>query len=204
MRKWSVGLWRNLVLKLFRISFVVDGRKLGPPGRNVFKRRSLEKMMRIDISVAAQSLKLFDDAGLLLREYQISSAAKGVGEQAGSYQTPRGRHRIRARIGDGLPLGAVLRGRRPTGEICTPELMLAQPDRDWILTRILWLCGDEPGKNRGGQVDTMRRYVYIHGTPDSAVLGVPGSHGCIRMRNTDMVDLFDRVPVGTPVNISED
>jgi lipoprotein-anchoring transpeptidase ErfK/SrfK len=160
--------------------------------------------MRIDISVAAQSLKLFDDAGLLLREYQISSAAKGVGERAGSYQTPRGRHRIRARIGDGLPLGAVLRGRRPTGEICTPELMLAQPDRDWILTRILWLCGDEPGKNRGGQVDTMRRYVYIHGTPDSAVLGVPGSHGCIRMRNTDMVDLFDRVPVGTPVNISED
>lgn len=160
--------------------------------------------MRIDISVAAQSLKLFDDAGLLLREYQISSAAKGVGEQAGSYQTPRGRHRIRARIGDGLALGAVLRGRRPTGEICTPELMLAQPDRDWILTRILWLCGEEPGKNRGGQVDTMRRYVYIHGTPDSAVLGVPGSHGCIRMRNTDMVDLFDRVPVGTPVNISED
>ena len=160
--------------------------------------------MRIDISVAAQSLTLFDDAGLLLREYRISSAAKGVGERAGSYQTPRGRHRIRARIGDGLPLGAVLRGRRPTGEICTPELMLAQPDRDWILTRILWLCGEEPGKNRGGQVDTMRRYVYIHGTPDSAVLGVPGSHGCIRMRNTDMVDLFDRVPVGTPVNISED
>lgn len=160
--------------------------------------------MRIEISVAAQSLKLLDDEGGLLREYLISSAAKGVGEQAGSYQTPRGRHRIRARIGDGLPLGAVLRGRRPTGEICTPELMAAQPDRDWILTRILWLCGEEPGKNRGGQVDTMRRYVYIHGTPDSAVLGVPGSHGCIRMRNTDMVDLFDRVPVGTPVLISED
>ena len=159
--------------------------------------------MRIEISVAAQTLKLLDDAGQLLRQYTISSAAKGVGEQMGSYQTPRGRHRIRARIGDGLPLGAVLRGRRPTGEICTPELMAAQPDRDWILTRILWLCGEEPGKNRGGQVDTMRRYVYIHGTPDSAVLGVPGSHGCIRMRNTDLVDLFNRVPVGTPVNISE-
>lgn len=159
--------------------------------------------MRIEISVAAQTLKLLDDAGQLLRQYTISSAAKGVGEQMGSYQTPRGRHRIRARIGDGLPLGAVLRGRRPTGEICTPELMVAQPDRDWILTRILWLCGEEPGKNRGGQVDTMRRYVYIHGTPDSAVLGVPGSHGCIRMRNTDLVDLFNRVPVGTPVNISE-
>lgn len=159
--------------------------------------------MRIEISVAAQSLKLFGKDGELLREYMISSAAKGVGEQMGSYQTPRGQHRIRARIGDGLPLGAVLRGRRPTGEVCTPELMAAQPDRDWILTRILWLCGEEPGKNRGGQVDTMRRYVYIHGTPDSVALGVPGSHGCIRMRNTDMVDLFDRVPVGTPVVISE-
>ena len=159
--------------------------------------------MRIEISVAGQTLQLLDDAGQLLRQYPVSSAAKGVGEQMGSYQTPRGRHRIRARIGDGLPLGAVLRGRRPTGEICTPELMAAQPDRDWILTRILWLCGEEPGKNRGGQVDTMRRYVYIHGTPDSAVLGVPGSHGCIRMRNADMVDLFNRVPVGTPVFISE-
>ncbi len=159
--------------------------------------------MRIEISVAAQTLQLLDDAGQLLRQYTISSAAKGVGEQMGSYQTPRGRHRIRARIGDGLPLGTVLRGRRPTGEICTPELLAAQPDRDWILTRILWLCGEEPGKNRGGQVDTMRRYVYIHGTPDSAVLGVPGSHGCIRMRNTDIVDLFNRVPLGTPVNISE-
>ena len=159
--------------------------------------------MRIEISVAAQTLQLLDDAGQLLRQYTISSAAKGVGEQMGSYQTPRGRHRIRARIGDGLPLGAVLRGRRPTGEICTPELMAAQPDRDWILTRILWLCGEEPGKNRGGQVDTMRRYVYIHGTPDNVMLGVPGSHGCIRMRNTDMVDLFNRVPVGTPVSISE-
>ena len=160
--------------------------------------------MQIEISVAAQTLQLLDDAGQLLREYKISSAAKGLGEQMGSYQTPRGRHRIRARIGDGLPLGAVLRGRRPTGEVCTPELMLAQPDRDWILTRILWLCGEETGKNRGGQVDTMRRYVYIHGTPDSVALGVPGSHGCIRMRNTDMVDLFDQVPVGTPVVISED
>ena len=159
--------------------------------------------MWIEISVAGQTLQLLDDAGQLLRQYPVSSAAKGVGEQMGSYQTPRGRHRIRARIGDGLPLGAVLRGRRPTGEICTPELMAAQPDRDWILTRILWLCGEEPGKNRGGQVDTMRRYVYIHGTPDSAVLGVPGSHGCIRMRNADMVDLFNRVPVGTPVIISE-
>ena len=159
--------------------------------------------MRIDISIAQQRLTLSDDDGKVLRAYAVSTAAKGAGEQMGSYQTPRGRHRIRARIGDGLPLGAVLRGRRPTGEICTPALMAEQPDKDWILTRILWLCGEEPGFNRGGLVDTMRRYVYIHGTPDETALGVPGSHGCIRMRNSELVELFDRVPVGTPVIIRE-
>ena len=161
-------------------------------------------LMKIDISIASQTLRLLNDSGQTLETYLISSGAKGVGEQMGSFQTPRGQHRIRAKIGDGLPLGAVMRGRRPTGEICTTALMAAQPHRDWILTRILWLCGEEPGKNRGGLVDTMRRYIYIHGTPDTVSLGVPGSHGCIRMRNTDMVDLFDRVPVGTPVMIRED
>ena len=159
--------------------------------------------MRIDVSIADQTLTLFDDNDAVVKRYSVSTAAKGAGEQMGSYQTPRGRHRIRARIGDGLPLGAVLRGRRPTGEICTPELMAAQPGKDWILTRILWLCGEEPGFNRGGEVDTMRRYVYIHGTPEDTELGVPGSHGCIRMRNTELVELFDRVPVGTPVLIRE-
>lgn len=159
--------------------------------------------MRIDVSIADQTLTLFDDNDAVVKRYSVSTAAKGAGEQMGSYQTPRGRHRIRARIGDGLPLGAVLRGRRPTGEICTPELMAAQPGKDWILTRILWLCGEEPGFNRGGDVDTMRRYVYIHGTPDDTELGVPGSHGCIRMRNSELVELFDRVPVGTPVLIRE-
>lgn len=159
--------------------------------------------MRIDVSIADQTLTLFDDNDAVMKRYSVSTAAKGAGEQMGSYQTPRGLHRIRARIGDGLPLGAVLRGRRPTGEICTPELMAAQPGKDWILTRILWLCGEKPGFNRGGEVDTMRRYVYIHGTPDDTALGVPGSHGCIRMRNSDLVELFDRVPVGTPVLIRE-
>lgn len=159
--------------------------------------------MRIEVSIADQTLTLFDDAGVVIKQYRVSTAAKGAGEQMGSYQTPRGRHRIRAKIGHGLPLGAVLRGRRPTGEVCTPALMAAQPGKDWILTRILWLCGEEPGVNRGGQVDTMRRYVYIHGTSDETTLGVPGSHGCVRMANTDMVELFDRAPVGTPVLIRE-
>ncbi|GIX26518.1 MAG: L,D-transpeptidase [Burkholderiales bacterium] len=121
----------------------------------------------------------------------------------GSFKTPRGRHRIRAKIGAGQPVNTVFVGRRPTGEIFTPELAAQHPDRDWILTRILWLSGCEPGFNRLGEVDSMRRYIYIHGAPDTVPMGVPASHGCIRMRNVDVMDLFDRVPVGTPVEILE-
>ncbi len=121
----------------------------------------------------------------------------------GSFKTPRGRHRIRAKIGAGQPVNTVFVGRRPTGEIFTPELAARHPDRDWILTRILWLSGCEPGFNRLGEVDSMRRYIYIHGAPDTVPMGVPASHGCIRMRNVDVMDLFDRVPVGTPVEILE-
>ena len=94
-------------------------------------------------------------------------------------------------------------GRRPTGETYSPELSNQYPNRDWILTRILWLCGEEKGLNRGGNVDTMRRYIYIHGAPDSHAMGVPSSHGCIKMRNKDVVDLFNRVTVGVPVHIVE-
>ena len=113
----------------------------------------------------------------------------------------RGRHVIRARIGAGQPLGAAFRGRRPTGEVWSPEMAAAQPERDWILTRILWLSGREPGRNRWGDVDSMRRYIYIHGTPDTEPMGVPLSIGCVRMRNRDVVELFDLVPAGTPVEI---
>lgn len=160
--------------------------------------------MHIRISVARQTLELFADDGAILRTYRVSTAKAGVGEVSGSYQTPRGHHLIRAKIGDGQPANAVFVRRRPTGEIWTPELHAQFPGRDWILTRILWLSGCEPGRNRLGQVDTMRRYIYIHGSPDHAEMGVPGSHGCVRMNNADMVDLFDRVPCYTPVEISED
>ncbi len=110
---------------------------------------------------------------------------------------------IRARIGAGQPENAVFVARRPSGEIYTPELAAAFPDRDWILTRILWLSGCEPEKNRLGCVDSMRRYIYIHGSPDSATMGTPGSRGCIRMRNADLLQLFDRVPPYTSVEITE-
>ena len=156
--------------------------------------------LHIEVSIAAQRLDLFD-AGTRIRSYSVSTAANGPGEQAGSYCTPRGRHRIRAKVGAGLPLGAVLRGRRPTGEVCDEAAWLAAPERDWILTRILWLCGEEPGVNRGGSVDTFRRYIYIHGTPDAVGLGQPGSRGCVRMRNRDVAELFDLVVTGAPVHL---
>jgi lipoprotein-anchoring transpeptidase ErfK/SrfK len=119
----------------------------------------------------------------------------------GSGCTPRGLHRVRLRIGAGCLPGTVFRGRRPTGEVYGPELAAAYPERDWILTRILWLTGCEPGRNRGGGVDTLRRFIYIHGCPDAAPMGEPRSHGCIRMRNADLILLFDDTPVGTPVEI---
>lgn len=133
----------------------------------------------------------------------VSTALNGVGERNGTGCTPRGRHVVRARIGDGLPQGAVLRGRRWTGEIWTQALHEQFPGRDWILTRILWLSGCEPGFNRLGAVDTFRRYIYLHGTPDTEPMGVPLSHGCVRLRNTDLLALFPRVPVGCPVLIDE-
>ena len=155
---------------------------------------------RIRIDFGSQTLELLEGPRVLAR-FAVSTAALGAGEQEGSEQTPRGLHEVRAKIGAGAPEGAVFAGRRPTGEVCDAELMRAEPGRDWILTRILWLRGLEPGRNRSGRVDSMRRYIYIHGTPEEATIGTPASHGCIRMRNADIIDLFDRVAIGTPVEI---
>ena len=160
--------------------------------------------VHLHISIASQTLTLFDDADQVLARYPVSTASRGAGELRGSYCTPCGTHLIRARIGAGQPINTVFVARRPSGEVYSPELAAAFPERDWILTRILWLSGCEPGRNRLGPVDTMRRYIYIHGCPDTATVGVPESHGCIRMRNEDLVDLFDRVAVYTPVEITED
>jgi len=155
----------------------------------------------IRVVVATQTLELFDPAGVLIRRYSVSTACNGVGERSGSHRTPRGRHIIRAKIGAGAAENAVFSARRPTGEIWSPQLAERHPGRDWILTRILWLSGCEPGFNRLGDVDTMRRYIYIHGAPDTAEIGRPGSIGCIRMRSRDIMELFDLVPAYTPVEI---
>lgn len=152
------------------------------------------------MDLRAQRLDLLE-GDRVLTSYPVSTAAKGAGEQEGSEQTPRGLHEIRAKIGAGAPIGAVFVGRRPTGEICTPERVQAEPGRDWIVTRILWLRGRERGRNRLGDVDTMRRYIYIHGTPHETALGKPASHGCIRMRSADVIELFDSVEPGIPVEI---
>ena len=156
----------------------------------------------IEVDLGAQRLRLFEGT-TPLATYPVSTAVNGPGELAGSECTPRGRHLVRAKIGGGLPLGAVFVSRRPTGERWSPALADAEPGRDWILTRILWLSGCERGRNRLGSVDTMRRFIYIHGAPDGLPLGTPASHGCVRMANPDVVALFDAVPVGTPVVIHE-
>ena len=159
----------------------------------------------IEIDLRLQRLYLFEPApegDILLRQYPVSTSLNGAGEQNGSYCTPRGRHRIAEKIGAGAPLFAAFKARVPTGEIWTPQMDAQEPGRDWILTRILWLEGQEPGRNQGGTVDTHDRYIYIHGTHEEHKLGTPVSHGCIRMRNADVAELFDLVDVGTEVRIS--
>ena len=157
--------------------------------------------MHIRISLPAQTLELIADDGMLVRRYSVSTSKNGAGELRGSECTPTGRHIVRAKIGGDMPAFTVFKGRRPTGEIWTPEL--DEPGKDWILSRILWLSGMERGINRLGIVDTMRRYIYIHGCSESAPMGVPVSHGCIRMRNADVIDLYELVPIYTTVSIVE-
>ncbi|MGJ0516829.1 MAG: L,D-transpeptidase family protein [Methylomicrobium sp.] len=157
----------------------------------------------LDISIANQCLSLIEN-GLIAKSYPVSTAKNGPGEGKGSECTPRGWHRIRAKIGEGQPIYAVFKGRRPTGETYSPELCRLYPERDWILTRILWLGGLEPGKNRYREVDSAWRYIYIHGCPDELMRGKPESHGCIRMRNADVLELFERVEAGIKVLIHED
>lgn len=159
--------------------------------------------MRITVSLPAQTLLVHDDAFVPVRRYSVSTAIKGAGEANGSFCTPRGQHIIRAKIGAGAAANTVFVGRRPSGEIWSAELAAQFPERDWMLTRILWLSGTQPGRNRLGSCDTMRRYVYLHGSPDTAAMGVPGSIGCVRMRNADIIDLFDLVSAYTRVDIDD-
>jgi lipoprotein-anchoring transpeptidase ErfK/SrfK len=156
----------------------------------------------IKIELDRQRLSLFEGERLL-SEWPVSTALNGPGELADSGCTPRGEHRVRIKIGNGAPPNTVFVGRRPTGEVYDESLAAAHPGRDWILTRILWLTGAEPGVNRGSGCDTLRRYIYIHGCPDGEPVGEPRSHGCVRMRNADVIELFDQVEPGTRVVIAD-
>lgn len=160
----------------------------------------MQKWCRVDATKQTLECREHDN---LIVTYPVSTAANGLGERINSEQTPRGWHCIRAKIGTAQASNTVFVGRRPTGEIYTPDLAAQCGPRDWILTRILWLSGLEPGKNRLGEVDTMRRYIYFHGTPDSTKLGQIGSRGCIRMRNNDIIRFFDWVEPGTKVLIEK-
>lgn len=160
----------------------------------------MKEQRYIDIDIQAQMLYLREH-GTSVQSYSVSTGLLGVGQQKGSFKTPLGLHYVRAKIGKDAPINAVFVGRRQTGEIYTPELREQAKDRDWILTRILWLSGLELGRNRLGDNDTFRRYIYIHGSPEEARMGVPGSHGCIRMHNQDIIELFDKISVGIKVFI---
>lgn len=158
--------------------------------------------LMLDVSIADQRLVVIEN-GRVVVDYPVSTAKNGPGQLKGSECTPTGLHTIRAKIGTGAPLKSVFVGRRPSGEIYTPQLAVQYPQRDWILSRILWLGGLEPGHNRYGDVDSSWRYIYIHGCPDHLMQGVPASHGCIRMNNQDVIELFDKVDAGCRVLIHE-
>jgi lipoprotein-anchoring transpeptidase ErfK/SrfK len=162
--------------------------------------------MHIQISISDQTLS-FIDKNNLIKQYSISTAKNGVGEKMDSECTPRGKHIITEKIGEGCEQNAVFVGRIATGEIYEPALRELHPERDWILTRILWLSGMEDGKNKGEvegmNLDSHDRYIYIHGSPDDVSMGHPGSRGCVRMRNVEIIELFDLIELGTEVYICE-
>ena len=162
----------------------------------------VQQTVELRIDLTQQCLSLLQGTQLL-RRYPVSTARNGAGEIVGSGMTPRGWHRVRAKIGAAAAINTVFRGRRPTGEIWSPALHAQFPQRDWILSRTLWLSGVEPGRNRLGCVDTFRRYIYLHGTPACEPLGVPASHGCIRMSSADIIELYEHVPAGTRVLLHE-
>jgi lipoprotein-anchoring transpeptidase ErfK/SrfK len=168
----------------------------------VFNRQVASSDPYIEINIHEQTLRLVSGDGVL-REYPVSTAKNGPGETMDSECTPRGEHIVAEKIGEECEPDTIFVARKPTGEIYKPQLREQAPERDWIVTRILWLSGKEPGRNQGGKVDSYHRYIYIHGSPEDVEIGKPGSRGCIRMRNTDVIELFRQISIGTTVLINE-
>lgn len=161
-------------------------------------------LTQLVINIAKQTLTVWQQQKMVI-QYPVSTAKNGIGSQQDSGCTPLGRHMIAEKIGGSLPIHSVFIGRVPTGERYSADLGTLYPERDWILSRILWLSGLENGSNKGsnndGCCDTYQRYIYIHGTPATEPMGVPLSHGCIRMRNEDIMELFEQVEEGMSVTI---
>lgn len=154
----------------------------------------------LQVSVAKQQMTLYE-LGRPVQTFRISTSMVGTGSRMGSIRTPLGRHRICRMVGDGLVAGAVLRGAKPTGEVAQIFIDTTNVEDDLVTTRILWLEGLEPGRNRGGLVDSYHRYIYIHGTPEEGLIGQPASHGCLRMYNRDVIALYNRIRLGSLVII---
>ncbi len=156
----------------------------------------------IIVSVTEQKLLLVKN-GEVSKTYPVSSSVYGIGNKAGSNQTPLGTHTISERFGDGAEPGTIFRSRGNTGKIATIYTDKTDSDDDLVTTRIMWLQGMEPGANKGHGIDSHARYIYIHGTQEEGLIGEPASHGCIRMKNQDVIELFNSVPQGTFVEIQE-
>lgn len=163
----------------------------------------MNRKTHIEIDISRQTLLFFEDDEAAFG-YRISTAKNGIGELMDSECTPRGKHIISEMIGEICQPNTVFVGRVATGEIYSPELREQFPDRDWILTRIFWLSGCEEGKNKGGNVDSHDRHIYIHGSPDDIEMGVPSSRGCVRMHNEDIIELFKLIDTETTVDIIEE
>ncbi len=163
-----------------------------------YKDKSFEKYMYI--SVKHQRLYLIENDSTI-RKYTISTAAKGIGNKSNSYKTPPGLHSIKKKIGDNVPEGGLFISRVYCGKKVKIITEKEKAKGDYVTSRIMWLQGEEPGINKGRNIDSYNRYIYIHGTAEEGFLGQPASHGCIRMKNSDVVELYDMVDEGTPILI---
>jgi lipoprotein-anchoring transpeptidase ErfK/SrfK len=158
--------------------------------------------MEIHVSISDQRLFVIEN-GDTLKNYPVSTSKYGIGNESGSYKTPIGHHVIAKKYGADAAIGAIFKARINTGRVAEIITEPRNDDNDYVTTRILWLRGTEPGVNRGEGIDSFHRYIYIHGTHEEGLIGQPASHGCIRMYNRDVIELYDLVEVGTPVIISE-
>jgi len=163
-----------------------------------YKGRSFKKYMYVSVKYQRLYLIVNDST---IRKYSISTAKKGIGCKAKSNKTPSGLHTIKRKIGENVPFGGILESRRYTGKTAKVLTGKKNADKDYVTTRIMWLQGEEPGLNKGRNMDSYNRYIYIHGTPEEGFIGEPASHGCIRMKNKDVIELYDLVDEGTPILI---